>query len=218
MIGVFGGHLRSIATGLCAYCGAENVAILAPPQLAEYFELLISAYRPDADGKLLVQWFREDWGMFAHERMDDPRAKDLLSEILDNGEIVRQTFSPAIAPGADRLGEWEKLRDELMYHNRFFPDANIDLDRLEILLSPLTLDADEIPDLWHRARIKTLDTAFPIEEMGAPPKRIASHGGARILQAFLTFILAQRRKLRSRKFDHILAKSRALPTSKLRTT
>jgi hypothetical protein len=170
--------LRSTAIGRCSYCGADNVAVLLPSQLAEYFELLVSAYRPDADGKLLVQWFREDWGMFAHERMDDPRAKDLLSEILDDGEIVRQTFSPATAPGADRLGEWEKLRDELMYHNRFFPDANIDLDRLELLLSPLTLDADEVPDLWHRARIKTRDAAFLIDEMGAPPKRIASHGRA----------------------------------------
>jgi hypothetical protein len=170
--------LLSTETGQCSYCGTANVAILAPPQLAEYFELLVSAYRPDAEGKLLVQWFREDWGVFAHERMDDPRAKDLLSEILDDGEIVRQAFAPATAPGADRLGEWEKLRDELMYHNRFFPDADIDLDRLELLLSPLTLGADEIPDLWYRARIKTRDAAFPIEEMGAPPNRIASHGRA----------------------------------------
>ena len=27
--------------------------------------------------------------------MDDSRAKDLLAEILDDGEIVRRTFSPA---------------------------------------------------------------------------------------------------------------------------
>jgi hypothetical protein len=116
--------------------------------------------------------------MFEHPRMDDPRAKDLLAEILDDGEIVRQAFSPIEILEANRLAEWEKLRDELMYHNRFFPDVNIDLDRLELLLSPLTLDADDVPDLWYRARIQTGDAAFSVTEMGAPPKRIASHGRA----------------------------------------
>jgi hypothetical protein len=167
-----------IEIGRCSYCESENVAILAPAQLAEYFELLISAYRPDSKGKLLIQWFREDWGMFEHPRMDDPRAKDLLSEILDDGEIVRQTFLPSDALEADRLGQWERLRDELMYHNRFFPDVDIDLDRLKELLNHLKLNADEIPDLWHRARIQIGDTAFSVGDMGAPPRRIASHGRA----------------------------------------
>ena len=54
-----------------------------PELLAEYFELLVSAYRRDPAGKLLVQWFREDWAMFQHARMDDSRAKDLLAEILE---------------------------------------------------------------------------------------------------------------------------------------
>lgn len=170
--------LRSTATGRCSYCGTDGVAILTPPQLAEYFELLISAYRPDAAGQLLVQWFREDWGLFAHERMDEPRANALLAEILDDGEIVRHAFTPAIPPEADRVGEWEKLRDELMYRNRFFPDANIDLERLELLLSHLKVDPDEVPDAWYRARIKTGDAAFAVGEMGAPPKRVASHGRA----------------------------------------
>lgn len=140
--------------------------------------MLVSAYQPDALGKPLVRWFRDDWGMFEHPRMDDARAADLVRDILDDAEIVQQPYAPATAVGADRLGEWEKLRDELMYHNRFFPAANIDLDRLELLLSPLTLDADEVPDTWYRARIRTGDTIFTIGEMGAPPKRVASHGRA----------------------------------------
>src|SRR6202158_6291824 len=170
--------LRSIEIGRCSYCGSTNVPVLPPAQLAEYFELLISAYQPDAEGKLLVQWFREDWGMFDHPGMDDSRAKDLLSKILNDDEIVRHSDLPSTALEADRLGEWEKLRDELMYHNRFFPDVDIDLERLELLLPRLILEADEVPDLWYRARIQTGDAAFPLAEMGAPPKRIASHGRA----------------------------------------
>jgi len=70
----------------------------------------------------------------------------------------------------------KNLRDELMYHNRYFPEATIDLDRLESLLSTLTLDGDEVPTQWYRARIQASDTPFTVGEMGAPPRRIASHG------------------------------------------
>ena len=109
--------------------------------------------------------------MFEHERMDDSRAKDLLGEILDDGGIVRPTFVPGDADGIDRLGEWQKLRDELMYKNRFFPDANIDLERLDHLLSHLSIEASEVPDLWYRARIQTGEEPFPFLEMGAPPRK-----------------------------------------------
>ncbi len=54
----------------------------------------------------------------------------------------------------------------------------MDLDRLELLLSPLTLEADEVPNVWYRARIQTGPAAFLIDEMGAPSNRIASHGRA----------------------------------------
>src|SRR5262249_6749959 len=60
----------------------------------------------------------------------------------------------------------------------FFPGVNIDLDRLEFLLSQLTIEGNEVPSLWHRARIQTTDAPFLITDMGAPPKRVASHGRA----------------------------------------
>ena len=171
-------HFKSIETGRCSYCESENVRVLAPSQLSDKFELLIAAYRPDPKGALLVQWFREDWELFVHPCMDDSRVKDLLATILDDGEIVRQTFSPTNDLDAARLSEWEKLRDELMYHNRFFPSTTIDLKRLELLLSHLTLDDDEVPNLWYRARIQNGDAAFTIADMGVPPKRTAPHGRA----------------------------------------
>jgi hypothetical protein len=169
---------RSTQIGRCSYCNSENVAILPPAQLVENFELLISAYELDAGGKLLVQWFREDWGMFEHPSMDDSHAKDLLAEILNDGEIVRQTFLPVNYLEADRLSEWEELREELMYHNRFFPVSDIDLEQLKENLVWLTLDPDEIPSYWYRARIQTGDVPFDASEMGAPPRRIASYGRA----------------------------------------
>jgi RES domain-containing protein len=65
-----------------------------------------------------------------------------------------------------------------MYRNRFFPDANIDLDRLGNLLDALKIQPDEAPKTWYRARIQTEDVPFVIGKMGAPPSRIAPHGRA----------------------------------------
>jgi hypothetical protein len=169
---------RSRETGTCSYCNSIDIPILPPTELSEYFELLISAYRREDGGKLLVHWFRQDWGLFQHPRMDNPRAKELLAEVLDDGEIVRQAFVPAKDIPAAQLTKWETLRGELMYRNRFFPQADINLDRLEELLSSLHLDEEEVPNVWYRARIQSTETPFPISEMGAPPNRIASHGRA----------------------------------------
>lgn len=170
--------LRATGVGRCDYCETPDVAVVVPAQLSEYFGLLVSSYQNAENGQLLIHWFREDWALFRNPRMDDPRAKDLLAEILDDGEVVRQNFVPRAAPVANRLSEWEKLRDELMYQNRYFPAANIDLERLELLLSSLVLDSDEVPRHWYRARIQSGDTPFSIADMGAPPRRIASHGRA----------------------------------------
>jgi RES domain len=167
---------RSAGIGNCSYCGGVDVQIVDPTALAEYFELVIGAY-VSAPGKTLVQLLREDWGLFEKPSMDDARATALLHDVLEEPDRLRQTFSP-ISVTANRLSDWEKLRDELMYKNRFFPDANMDLDRLGNLLDALKIEPDEAPSIWYRARIQTEDMPFPIAKMGAPPSRTATHGRA----------------------------------------
>lgn len=170
--------LRSAESGICSYCASENVPLIGPTWLAEYFQLLQSAYQQGDGGQPLVHWCRQDWGMFAHKNMDDPRANDLLTTILEDVEVATKTLLPAEVNQQDRLVEWQKLRDELMFQNRFFPSSNIDLDRLALLLSHLRIDADEVPALWYRARIQNGDVPFTVDQIGAPPQRSASHGRA----------------------------------------
>lgn len=166
----------SKSRGACSYCGSNDVHLVKPKQLSDIFEVLVSIYEPDPEGKLLVEWMKSDWQLFGHPRMDVAHAKELLSEILDDGEIVRKTFSPSERYKSDGLAQWGTLRDELLHKNRYFLDEALDTDRLQELLDHLP--ADEMPEVWYRARITAGDDLCLIEEMGAPPKRLATSGRA----------------------------------------
>ena len=162
--------------GTCDFCGTAGTQLVEPSKLANYFELLVNVYEPSDNGKSLVEWMKDDWQLFSHQRMDVAHAKELLGEILDDGEIVRRSFAPSASYISEGLAQWDKLRDEMMYANRWFLDVAIDLERLRQLLDMLL--AAPLPQAWYRARIRTEDEIFLIEKMGAPPKRRSSHGRA----------------------------------------
>lgn len=162
--------------GICGFCGTTDVILVEPRTLADVFEMLISIYEPDPNGKSLVEWMKDDWQLFSHAHMDVAHAKVLLSEILDDGDIVRKAFSPSATYKSEGLIRWETLRDELMWKNRYFLDVKLDTDRLAELLDHLP--ADDLPEHWYRARILTDGTAYPVDQMGAPPKHLATHGRA----------------------------------------
>ncbi|MCH8544222.1 MAG: RES family NAD+ phosphorylase [Alcanivorax sp.] len=162
--------------GTCDFCGTTDVQLVEPRKLADYFELLVNVYEPSENGRSLVEWMKEDWQLFSHQRMDAAHAKELLGEILNDGEIVRRSFAPSASYISEGLAQWDKLRDEMMYGNRWFLDVAIDEDRLKQLLDMLI--APPLPRKWHRARIRTDDEIFPIEGMGAPPRRRSSNGRA----------------------------------------
>jgi len=167
---------RATEKGICSYCRSENQQLVPPSELRNNFELLAGIYTKNADGKTLVEWFKEDWAMFPE--MDNANSNALLSDILDDGEIVRLRFAPSELCHTDRLHAWEQLQNELMHENRFFPKTQFDEARLEELLSQLLLGSDELTSQWYRARIQRSDETFTIDKMGAPPKRLASQGRA----------------------------------------
>ncbi|WP_213991234.1 RES family NAD+ phosphorylase [Sodalis sp. dw_96] len=162
--------------GNCSFCGSQNVDIIEPSELLIYFELLINVYEINPDGKSLVECLKNDWDLFTHPTMDNAHAKELLGEILDDGQIIRRSFSPSDNYKSTGLAQWDTLRDELLYKNRYFLDEQIDTSRLQELLNHLK--AYEVPKKWYRARINLTDIPYKIEEMGAPPSRLASHGRA----------------------------------------
>lgn len=167
---------RSRVIGNCTYCSAQNVTLIEAPELGDKFRTLLDAYEHKPGGKLLVTWLREDWDLFPD--IDDAHAKELLGDIFNDGDLPRKTFAPLAQPEPAPLDRWEQLREELMHHNRYFPEVQIDLDSLGRLLSALKLETGEFPATWYRARIQTEDAPFTIDKMGTPPPKIAGHGRA----------------------------------------
>lgn len=196
--------------GKCSYCDTSKTSLVKPSDLADKFGQLLNIYQSDKGGKFLVDWLKEDWELFHHPKFDSAKSKELLADVLNDGDVVRQLFVPSSRYPSDRLNKWEKLREELMYKNRYFPTKLLDEDRLEELLSHLI--ADVLPTKWYRARLQTGEAPFEISEMGPPPRRQASHEG-QILPEFLTFISAQRPTLQRLRCDHIQEKLHALQTS-----
>ncbi|QKC83493.1 MULTISPECIES: RES family NAD+ phosphorylase [unclassified Mesorhizobium] len=162
--------------GTCSFCGTPDVDLLEPLALAPFFGLVVNVYERSENGKSLAEWMKGDWQLFSHPAMDVAHAKELLAEILDDGEIVRASFVPSPSYKSEGLVQWETLRDEMMYRNRWFLDMSLDTDRLRQLLDHLP--AADLPRKWFRARIRAGDEIYEIDKMGAPPKRLASHGRA----------------------------------------
>jgi hypothetical protein len=169
---------KSVRNGQCSYCQSIDIALIEPIELRDRFEILCSVYVRDDAGKSLVEWFKEDWSLFSHEKLPLASAKALLIEILDNAEIVRETFTVDDSARSEALARWNELREELKHSNRFFPKGEINLDRLGEWLEYLLHPPASLIRNWYRARICEDDAPFGLEGMGAPPKKNASNGRA----------------------------------------
>lgn len=174
------------AKGDCDYCGTKDVILVAPSLLHDEFELLVSLYPDDPSGQPFVQRLQEDWLLFAD--LERATAKELLVEILNDGEAARRLCGTPPHAGAGALAQWQKFRNELMYVNRFFPSIDFSdpseessgalaTDRIRELLSYLffVMPTD---DEFHRARLQVSETPYALSQMGAPPKRASTHGRA----------------------------------------
>lgn len=163
----------------CGYCGELDVPCIVPSRLNQWFAPLIATYRENPDGESLSRNLINEWGIFSSEKLNEAAAKELLADILDDGEIVRKNFTPLTHPNGNNLRRWEDLRNELMHNNRWFLEDPMDMDRLAVLLDQLiTTPAAFESRSWYRARLLKGDVAFQLDEMGAPPRHKAGHGRA----------------------------------------
>lgn len=163
----------------CGYCGAENVDCVVPKRLSQWFEPLIATYEVVDDGASIVQLLMADWKLFDGSGLTPADAKELLADVLDDGEVVRRSFRAISYTEEENLRRWEDLRDEMMHRNRWFLDDPMDMDRIAVLLAQLITPTASLKELkWYRARLLSSDTPYALGEMGAPPPHLAGHGRA----------------------------------------
>lgn len=163
----------------CDYCGASNVDCVEPMRLKQWFDPLIATYEIVSDGVPIVELLIKEWGFFRDSNLRPAEAKDLLADVLDDGEIVRKQFLPIAHVDVGDLESWEDLRSELMHHNRWFLEERIDLERIKELLDYLVMPKSALDDLsWYRARLLSGENGYRPDEMGAPPPHLAAHGRA----------------------------------------
>lgn len=173
-------NFQSDITGICSYCSDPKnrliVSVALPIVLKEKFEVLINIYNQANSAKSLLTLLNEDWSIFS-PKLSEESAKKLLSDILDDKEIVEKTFTRSDICNSDGLIRWKNLRNELIKENRFFLQNDLDQDALKYSLSHL-IDTDEARIIWYRSRIQHNDKMHTLEHMGAPPPELASPGRA----------------------------------------
>ncbi|MCK3826921.1 RES domain-containing protein [Pseudomonas sp. W2Aug9] len=168
---------KASETGTCSFCKAENVPLIAPILLREFFEQLQGSYIVTEDGgKNLAEWFKLDWRLC--DSLSILQTKELLGEIFDDANLLRTNFVPISQPTSTNLNLWARLRTELMEENRFFPKGTISDERMHFLATQLILQNADIPAVWYRARIQETSVPYTADQMGPPPKEKATHGRA----------------------------------------
>lgn len=161
--------------GRCRYCESEQVNLVEPELLGEYFEPLIGIYveSGDASARPLHQCIQEDWRVFSHNAYED-----LFAAITANLDFERDANYRISRPADHGLIEqWNSLANELKYRNRYFPNLGLDREFFAYLISNLQVQLDN-NSLVYRARIKGENDPFRPAELRMPPAGRATQGRA----------------------------------------
>jgi hypothetical protein len=190
------GHLDN-----CDFCGSTNVFCLYPSDLADIFLPLVELYNPvenfmpvddlkEGYGDHLVVKLQDEWGIFAFYDME--KQQQLLEEMFSpsdpsDGYPLFLTSSVEREDsywGTDNeisdmmRSQWRQFSDELKFNNRFFPNKEIDLERLSDLISFFTVEFKQNTH-FYRARILPPDKKeLFLSDMGKPPREKTRNGRA----------------------------------------
>ncbi len=186
--------------GNCDFCGGNRKYCIQPEDLAYYFGSLIDLYSIVEDfmpmydlkqggGDFLVDKLQDDWGLFAF--WDYEKQTELLSEMFpyeDPEEGPPQFLSSRVERESEYWGtdyevtgkmedQWNEFSEEIKFRNRFFPQKQLELDRLEDLFSFFTNTISPDTTLF-RSRISKDGKKFPPSKMGKPPSDKTKSGRA----------------------------------------
>lgn len=161
-------------TGNCDYCRTENILIINPIELSDYFQPLIDLYDVADEGKSLVDLLKKDWVLFSKLEID--MAQQLLEDILETK--FDDLYLPKANINVSNILNWQDFKNELKHDNRYFPKKAPSYEHLNGLLQYLILPNEIIPKYLYRARINEDGNPITIDYMGKPPAKISTAGRA----------------------------------------
>lgn len=175
------GHVTKLSrsSGTCSFCKRTAVPVIRPTKLTDDFQAVTAIYAPNEDerAKPLLDWLRNDWGLFS--QLETVTANSLLALILEDPQAVVRPVLPIASAQPPTLMKWSTFRDEIMWRNRFFFRQDLDLDRLrDLFQNYLETSADELDHTVYRARLQDGEEPLQLKDMGKPPARSARNGRA----------------------------------------
>lgn len=184
------------ALGKCDFCNSENVYVIDPTDLQNYFDPLINLYSAqvefypvdllkECEGRFIWEILSEDWEVFDDWTIGQKIIEEMYGGdhgygplFLDNYVDREDEFYGTEEELSDRLKkEWNEFCDEIKHKNRFFPQKQLDS---ELILEILTFSEKIISrdELLYRARLSIDETKFTADKMGKPLEDKAVEGRA----------------------------------------
>jgi hypothetical protein len=176
--------IKEVSThfGKCEYCGSEDVALVDACEIVEPFQPVISLYEVTPEGnQLLHEILQNEWGLF---KLEPNLTQHLLQDIFSGEKsinpelftkpVINKTHYHQRTEGL--LHQWDLLKEEIKFRNRFFLQNVIDLEMLEKYLREKS-KIYKSGVVFYRGRISNKE-GFPISELGKPPCTKSNAGRA----------------------------------------
>lgn len=165
--------LKEVHISDCSNCGSSNIKLYDASSLSMSETIFTYYNEAEVDGKTFVQCLIDDWEVFS-QNVSYSNAEKIIKCFFSEFDFIGKYYVKNHVEDTD-FSSWEEFKEDLIYENRFFPKGGKEfLERLEQIF-PALLYMKEIPQFF-RARIS--NEILPIDQMGKPPKDVASVGRA----------------------------------------
>lgn len=165
--------IKSSSTGKCSFCQTENISVLDPKELSDFFTPVLDLYEYSKGGKSLFKILQEDWEIF---NLTETNQNKLLYEITSKDANI--TYHPIYEPKKQNIKEWENFGGELEHRNRFFPKNAPTIDTIRPFGKFLGIKLEKRKHHFWRARLNFSENPIEIKNMGKPPVEFSTNGRA----------------------------------------
>lgn len=167
---------NKIKYGKCSFCNTENIALIKPEKLFDFFEPVLAMYIENEEGLPIDKLIQTDWDVFAVENI--LTRQNLIKRISSNDDLFNDKYKPIYSKEKQNVEQWEIFREELKHKNRFFPNNAPSFEIIRPFGKYIGVKIEKGTMIFYRARINSLGKPIDISEMGKPSEKKVLNGRA----------------------------------------